>query len=389
MQTTEIPKTGIPKMEMQKIEMQMTDLKSIYIDNEQEINEALQRVLKSGWYVLGKEVQGFETEFAEWLNLSHVVSVANGTDAIELALRCLDIGPGDLVGTVAHTAVATVSAIERAGATPVFIDIDKDTMTLSPEALERVLKKIKKPIKALIPVHIYGHMADMPAIMGLAKQYSFYVIEDCAQAHGATMYGKKAGSFADLAAFSFYPTKNLGAFGDGGAVATNRKEYAEKLRMIRQYGWEERNSSKLSGVNSRLDEMQAAILRVLLKKLDDSIKRRQEIANIFHTIKRPEIQLPWVKTNASHAYHLYVIRTKYRNHLMQYLKTLDIHAAIHYPTPIHLQPAYKDRSIVPLELVETEASAETILSLPLHPYLKDAHIHKLLMALQDWRPEES
>lgn len=366
--------------------MQMTDLKAIYDDNQQEINAVIQDVLTSGWYVLGKQVEGFETEFAEWLNLSHVVSVANGTDAIELSLRCLDVKPGDLVATVAHTAVATVSAIERAGARPVFIDIEPDTMTLSPKALEQAIKTIKEPIKAVVPVHIYGHMADMPAIMNLAKQYSFQVIEDCAQAHGATLQGRKAGSFGDLAAFSFYPTKNLGAFGDGGAVATNRKEYAEKLKIIRQYGWEERNSSKMTGVNSRLDELQAAILRVLLKKLDTSLSRRKDIAEQYQQIKHPYIEKPIVKKDASHAYHLYVIRTQHRDSLMNWLKTFDIHPAVHYPTPIHLQPAYQDKCLVPLELNVTERCAREILSLPLHPYLKEAQINKLVSALAEWNP---
>lgn len=366
--------------------MQMTDLKAIYEDNQQEINAVIQDVLTSGWYVLGKQVQGFEAEFAEWLNVSHVVSVANGTDAIELALRCLDIMPGDLVATVAHTAVATVSAIERTGAKPVFIDIDPDTMTLSPAALEQTLKTIKQPIKAVIPVHIYGHMADMPAIMNLAKQYSFQVIEDCAQAHGAMLKGKKAGSFGDLAAFSFYPTKNLGAFGDGGAIATNRKDYAEKLKIIRQYGWEERNSSKMSGVNSRLDELQAGILRVLLKKLDGSIQRRRDIADQYQQIKNPHITKPTVKKDASHAYHLYVIRTQHRDSLVEWLKTFDIHPAVHYPTPIHLQPAYRDKSIVPLDMKVTEMYASEILSLPLHPYLEETQINKLVSAITQWNP---
>jgi dTDP-4-amino-4,6-dideoxygalactose transaminase len=366
--------------------MQMTDLKAIYEDNQTELNAVIQEVLSSGWYVLGKQVQNFENEFAEWLDLSHVVSVANGTDAIELSLRCLDIKPGDRVATVAHTAVATVSAIERAGAVPVLIDIEPDTMTLSPEALEKVLRNSKEPIKAVIPVHIYGHMADMPAIMQLSKQYSFHVIEDCAQAHGATLDGKKTGSFGDLAAFSFYPTKNLGAFGDGGAIATNQKEYADKLQMIRQYGWQERNASKMMGVNSRLDELQAGILRVLLKKLDDSVKRRQSIAKQYQQIAHSNIQLPGVKKSYEHAYHLYVIRTKYRESLIEYLKSLDIHAAVHYPTPVHLQPAYRDRCIVPLNMPVTEQSAKEILSLPLHPYLQDAQINRLLSCLKTWKP---
>lgn len=368
------------------VSMQMTDLKAVYDDNQEEILTAVKEVLASGWYVLGKEVQNFENEFAQWLNVAEVVSVANGTDAIELALRCCDIQAGDWVATVAHTAVATVSAIERAGAKPLFIDIDPLTMTLCPIALENALKTTKQAIKAVIPVHIYGHMADMPAIMKLAKQYSVKVIEDCAQAHGATWQGKKAGSFGDLAAFSFYPTKNLGAFGDGGAIATNKKESADKLKIIRQYGWQERNSSKIVGVNSRLDEMQAAILRVLLRKLDHYVERRQSIAKIYQGIDHPAIQHPTVKQEASHAYHLYVIRTKFRDSLSNWLKTFDIQAAIHYPTPIHLQPAYLNRCIIPSALNVTEACTEEILSLPLHPYLQEAQINKLVGAINDWSP---
>lgn len=360
----------------------MTDLKAVYKNNELEIKQAIHTVLESGWYVLGKEVEKFEEDFARWINVPYAISVANGTDALELALRACEVGFGDYVATVSNTAVATVSAIERCGAIPILIDIDPSTMTLCPEHLETFIKQTQKTIKAVIPVHLYGHMVDMDSIMELARKYHFYVIEDCAQAHGALMNGKKAGGFGDLAAFSFYPTKNLGAFGDGGAIVTKNKEWSDKIRLLRQYGWKERNSSQVVGVNSRLDEMQAAILNVLLKKLDDFILKRQQIANLYSQVKGLDICHPTVKENFSHAYHLYVIKSKKRAELMSYFTDRGIQTAIHYPTPIHLQPAYQARYKVvndlrgPLEV--TEKNAQEILSLPLHPYLSNQQLDYII-----------
>lgn len=244
-----------------------TDPKAGYLAHKTEINEAIHRVLDSGWYILGKEVAAFEAEFAAYVGVSHAVGVASGTDALELALRTLDIGPGDGVVTVSHTAVATVAAIERCGATPVLVDIDPATYTMDPHHLDDTVRKaytLSSPvptIQAVIPVHLYGRPADITAIVHIAAQHELYVIEDCAQAHGAVSGGRKAGTYGNLGAFSFYPTKNLGALGDGGAVVTDHMDMFVKMRALREYGFQERYVSAMKGINSRLDEVQAAVFR--------------------------------------------------------------------------------------------------------------------------------
>jgi len=362
------------------------DLKAIYQHNKDEIDKAIKDVLESGWYILGRHVEAFEKEFSEWTKIPHVVSVANGTDAVELSLRACGVGYGDRVATVSHTAVATVSAIERIGAIPVFVDIDPNTMTLCPNHLETMIKNIDKPPKAVVPVHIYGQMADMPALMDLSDRHSFYVIEDCAQAHGAKFNGKNAGSFGHLAAFSFYPTKNLGAFGDGGAIATMNSELSEKLRCLKQYGWRERNNSLISGVNSRMDEMQAAILNVLLKKLEGYNRTRQQIAAIYDDSKNPKITYPF-RTRvpvSEHVFHQYVIRTKYRKSLQNWLENNQIQTAVHYPIPVHLQTAYKNKYPIHMPLTVTEQYAKEILSLPMNPYLSSDEMNSVAKALKAW-----
>src|SRR5207237_8083586 len=224
-----------------------------YLAHTAEIDEAVQRVLGSGWYVLGREVELFEHEFAGYIGRGHAIGVANGTDALELALRSCDIGPGDLVFTVSHTAVATVAAIERAGATPVFVDIDQTTFTIDPNCLEAALAHPPAGTsKAIIPVHLYGHPSNMPAVLELANRFGLLVIEDCAQSHGALLQKKKMGTWGHMAAFSFYPTKNLGTFGDGGAIVTDDAELAQKTKILREYGWRERYVSSFQGINSRL-----------------------------------------------------------------------------------------------------------------------------------------
>ena len=239
-----------------------------------EIDAAVSRVLASGWYILGAEVAAFEREFAEWLGIAGAVGVANGTDALALALRALDIGPGCSVVTVSHTAVATVAAIEMVGATPILVDIDPGTYCLDPDELAAVVDRWRDggdgvpPIRAVVPVHIYGHPADMTRILPIARGAGLRVVEDCAQAHGATLRGARVGTLGDAAAFSLYPTKNLGALGDGGVVVTGDPELRERIVALRQYGWRERYVSAIPGVNSRLDEVQAAILRVRLRDLD-------------------------------------------------------------------------------------------------------------------------
>jgi dTDP-4-amino-4,6-dideoxygalactose transaminase len=257
--------------------------KANFLAHEAEIRSAIARALESGWYILGGEVAAFEKEFAAFLGARHVVGVGNGTDALALVLRACGIGPGDAVITVSHTAVATVAAIELTGASPVLVDVEPETFTMDVNCLEEAIRESvskKLRLKAIVPVHLYGHPADMAAIMEIARRHGLRVIEDCAQAHGAVISGKMTGTFGDAAAFSFYPTKNLGALGDGGAVATDDPALAEKISQLREYGWKNR-ISQYAGLNSRLDEIQAAILRVKLKYLSAENARRREIAKLY------------------------------------------------------------------------------------------------------------
>ncbi len=360
-----------------------------YRAHEKEILAAMQRVGDSGHYILGLEVAAFEREFAAEIGAAHAVGVANGTDAIVLALRALGLGAGDTVVTVAHTAVATVAAIELAGATPLLVDIEPKSFALDVNQLADTLRQNRShKIKAVIPVHLYGHPADMAAILELAKQFDLRVIEDCAQAHGATIDGKTVGTFGDAAAFSFYPTKNLGAIGDGGAVVTNNPKLAQRVRELRQYGWRERYISSISGMNSRLDELQAAILRVKLPHLKRDNARRRELAGIYSAMGAPSTRsarsennqqraeqvlgAPTVRAGCSHVFHQYVIRSPRRDALMEFLKSRGVPTAIHYPQPVHTQPAYAGRVAVGAGgLAASERACREVLSLPMHAYLTD------------------
>jgi len=344
--------------------------KAGYLAHKTEIDAAIARVLNSGWYILGEEVEAFEQEFAAWLGIGHAVGVANGTDAIELALRAFGIGPRDKVATVSHTAVATVAAIRRCGALPVFVDVDPDYYTMSPSSLEAALDLVPD-IKAAVVVHLYGQMADMPAILETAKRHDLAVIEDCAQAHGAALDGCKAGTWGDFGCFSFYPTKNLGALGDGGAVVTGNAAAAEKLCALRQYGWDEARSSQLEGVNSRLDELQAAVLRERLKHLDADNAARRRIAATYRSGLQgcSGVTLPSEREGCEHAYHQFVIRCKNRKAVVEALAQSLIGCAIHYPQPVHCQPVYADTRFTPVSLKCTEEVATGILSLPMFPEL--------------------
>jgi dTDP-4-amino-4,6-dideoxygalactose transaminase len=315
---------------------------------------------------LGDEVRAFEQEFAAYLGVSHCVGAGNGTEALHLALAACGIGRGDQVLTVSHTAVATVAAIDLAGAEPGFVDIDPATYTMDPDLLKN---RITSKTKAVIPVHLYGNPAPMQEIQEIAKANGLYVIEDCAQAHGATYQGKRVGSFGDMACFSFYPTKNLGALGDGGAVVTNKSKLAEKVRLLREYGWAERYVSHSPGWNSRLDEVQAAILRVKLNHLDLDNSKRIRLAKLYDQgLSGTDIALPAVQKDAVHVYHLYVIRTKERGALQAHLRSKNIGAAVHYPLPVHLQPAYEKYAV---RLPNTELAAGEVLSLPMYPELAE------------------
>ena len=358
------------------IEVPQTDPKAGYLAHQFEIDSAIQRVLNSGWYIVGQEVESFEQEFAAYIGVHNAIGVANGTDALELALRACDVGTGDLVFTVSHTAVATIAAIELTGATPVLVDIDPVSYTMDPNCLAFALANppAGKP-KAIIPVHLYGLPADMPSIIELAKRYGLYVIEDCAQSHGATLDHRMTGAWGVIAAFSFYPTKNLGAFGDGGMVVTNNSALAERIRLLQQYGWRERYISDIPGGNSRLDELQAAVLRVKLRYLDKENMQRRILAQTYNTLLEDAgLTLPQVRLGVTPVYHQYVVRLPQRDTLRTLLKQAGIGTLIHYPVPIHLQPAYRNRvpPIVPLPW--TEQVARQVLSLPMFPQLSNDQV---------------
>lgn len=364
-----------------------------YLTYRDEIDSAVDRVLQSGWYVLGREVEKFENEFSGWIGTEHALGVASGTDAIEIALRALDIGSDDLVLTVSHTAVATAAAIVRCGATPVFVDVDSETYTMDPVKLEKTINDtLRHPpfpgalVKAIVPVHLFGHPADMLSVLDVARRYDLPVIEDCAQAHGAEIQGRKVGTFGEISAFSFYPTKNLGAFGDGGAVLTNSRRIFEKLHALRQYGWEERNISTIHGINSRLDEIQAAILRVKLNYLDRDNRRRGEIASAYNAgLKESGLVLPAISKECRHVFHQYVIRVEGRDDLMEYLKGHSIGFAIHYPVPVHKQPAFlMDATFNSSSLEITEDFCSRIVSLPMFPQLTSAQVERVIQALLSW-----
>lgn len=342
------------------------------------IDEAIRRVLESGRYILGEEVAAFEREFANYIGARYALGAGSGTEALHLALMACGIGQGDEVVTVAHTAVATVAAIELTGAMPVFVDIEEH-FTLDPEQLEAA---ITPKTKAIIPVHIYGQPADLGAIVSIAEQHGIRVIEDCAQAHGAIYRERRVGAWGDLACFSFYPTKNLGAIGDGGAITTNDPQLADRVRRLREYGWAERNVSSVAGWNSRLDELQAAILRVKLRFLDEDNARRREIAAMYdQLLTDADLVLPQRRADATHVFHLYVVRSAARDELMARLRANDIEPAVHYPVPVHLQPAYRNR-LAACELAETERAAREILSLPIYPELTDIEVEKVAAACE-------
>lgn len=350
-----------------------------YLAHQVEIDTQIRRVLDKGWYILGQEVKAFEAEFASYIGVADGIGVGNGTDALHLALAACGIGQGDEVITVSHTAVATVAAIDLVGATPVLVDIDPTFFTLDPRKLERA---ITPRTKAIIPVHLYGQPADMVPILQIARQHGIKVIEDCAQAHGATYRGRRVGSWGDMACFSFYPTKNLGALGDGGMVVTDDPDLAEKTRLIRQYGWAERYVSHLRGWNSRLDELQAAILRVKLKYLDADNAARANLATIYNQLLADtDLVLPVEDPVSTHVYHLYVVRTTRRDELRAFLKGQAIGALVHYPVPIHLQPAYRGRLLGEHDLPHSERAAQEVLSLPLYPELSEADVKVVVEAI--------
>ena len=348
----------------------------------EEIRNVIESVLENGIYILGEEVKNFEKEFASFIGSKFSVGVANGTDAIALALKAVGVKPGDEIITVSHSAVATVAAIEMIGALPVFVDIDPITRCMNPDLISQL---ISNKTKAILPVHIYGQPARIIEIKEIAEKYELKLVEDCAQAHGAEVNGKKVGLFGDAAAFSFYPTKNLGGIGDGGAVITNSSTMAEYLLASRQYGWQDRYISSFAGSNSRLDELQAAILRVFLRNITKDNDRRIEIALIYDSVIDGNIlKSPAKRPGIKNVYHLYVLESNYRDELSEFLNSRNIGTALHYPLPIHLQPAYKGRIKGGEKLMETERLYKNILSIPLYPELDNNQIKRITTALREW-----
>ena len=343
----------------------MNDFKKEYKAVKPLINDAIKRCLESGWFILGKEVTTFEKQFADYLGTTYCVGTANGLEAIQITLMALGIKKGDEVITVSNSAVATSLAISNIGAIPVFADID-DYYHMDPKDVE---KKITKKTKVLLPVHLFGQTAHIKHLRQLAKKYRLFLVEDACQAHGAKQNEKYAGTFGIAGCFSFYPTKNLGGYGDGGAIVTNNKKLYEKIIMLRNYGQKNRYEHLVKGLNSRLDEMQAAILGAKLPTFNQQIQKRNELATIYlHELRNiKEIQLPKTRDGAYHAYHLFVINAKKRTSLQQYLKDHGVQTIIHYPIPIHKQICYKEYNTI--SLPKTEHAAKQILSLPLHPFL--------------------
>ena len=338
-----------------------------YLAHQDEIDEAIRRVLASGRYILGEEVAAFEREFADYLGVRYAVGVGNGTEALGIAFAACGIGRGDEVMTVSHTAVATVAAIELAGATPVLVDIEPEYFTLDPTRLDEALTA---RTKAVIPVHLYGQPAELEPIVAWARRHGVRVIEDCAQAHGAAYQGGRVGTFGDAGCFSFYPTKNLGAIGDGGMLVTNDPGVASRACALREYGWEPRGVSAIPGGNSRLDELQAAILRVKLRHLEADNAARVRAAQWYdEALAECEVVRPRVREDATHVYHQYVVRSARRDALKHRLQQEGIEASVHYPVPVHHQPAYRGRLSGSDRLPQTERAAQEVLSLPMYPEL--------------------
>ena len=357
-----------------------------YRAHRETIDAALHRTLEGGHYILGKEVDQFEQEFAKSVGVKHCIGVANGTDSIELLLRGLDIGRGSAVAVPSQTAVASISAIARAGARPVFTDVDPETFTMTAESLEAAMTSQHGPdIVAVLAVNLYGHMADLDAIGAVCKKHNLVLLEDCAQCHGAQFHGRNAGSVGRGSSFSFYPTKNLGAIGDGGGVCTDDDALAQKIRWLRQYGWRERYISDFEGVNSRLDELQAAILRVKLPFLAETNEKRRALAQRYaEGLAGLPVRLPVERPDCRHVYHLYVIRTQRRDALLKHLNDRGIPAGLHYPAAVHQQSAYFQVAKESPALPNTDALVPEILSLPLHPYLSTEAVDATCAAVREF-----
>jgi dTDP-4-amino-4,6-dideoxygalactose transaminase len=353
----------------------VADPRREYLALQDDIDRAVSGVLSGGYYILGPEVDAFEEEFADFLGVDHAIGVANGTEALLLALRALDIGEGDEVITASFTSGATVTAIAMAGATPVLADISPLTYTLEPKAVEAM---ITDRTRAIMPVHLYGQPAMMSDLQAIANRHGLAIVEDCAQAPGAAIGGKRIGGIGTVGCFSFYPTKNLGAIGDAGAVVTNDGDLAARLRRLRQYGWSRPQHSLELGYNSRLDELQAAILRVKLRHLDDYNVRRRAIAGEYsEAFAHLPLQLPQEVPDTTHVYHLFVVQSGEREDLRGHLTDTGIGCGIHYPLAVHQQDGFQT-SARRGDLAATTDATKQILSLPMHPLLTEAEVGQVV-----------
>lgn len=351
---------------MSKLKIPFFDYKRQLKKIKPEINQAIERVLNSGNLILGQEVANFESSFSKFIGVKYGVGVNSGTDALKIAARALGLKAGDEIITVANTATPTISSMRELGLSIKFVDV-KDDFNIDETKIDVA---VTKKTKVIIPVHLYGNPAHMPSIIKIAKKYKLKIIEDCCQAHGAEINGRRVGTFGDMACFSFYPTKNLGTYGDGGMILTDNKKIADVCRSLRMYGMKQGYTSEIEGYNSRLDEVHAAILNVKIKYLKQWNQERKAVAEYYiKNIKNSKIILPKVFHGLSSSWHLFVVRTEYRSRLEKYLKACKIGYGIHYPYPIHFQPAYKFLSYKPASLPQTEKFAKQILSLPIFPEL--------------------
>lgn len=344
------------------------DLKIQYQSLREEIRAALDDVMDGGHYILGPSVSAFEQEFAQYCSVKHAIGVNNGTNAIQIALLTAGVGPGDEVITVPHTFIATVAAIRYTGATPVLVDVEPSSLTID---VSRIEEAITVRTKAILPVHLYGHAAEMDKILEIARHYDLKVIEDCAQAHGASYRGRHVGTLGDYGCFSFYPSKNLGACGEGGMVITNSDDHARTLRSFRDWGASTKNRHEILGFNMRLEGMQGAILRVKLQYLQQWIDQRRACAAYYQkALAGSDLLLPVELQDNRHSYHLYVVRSENRDALQSHMSSLGVQTGIHYPTPVHLQPAHADLGYKPGDFPVAERASRTVLSLPMFPELR-------------------
>lgn len=366
------------------MQVNFVDLKTQYQQLRPEIHAALEEVMSGASFVLGDAVARFEREFAEYCGAAHCVGVASGADALHLALRALGIGPGDEVITAANTFIATVNAITLAGATPVLVDTVRPYHTLDPELVEAA---VTPRTKAVIPVHLYGHMADMDAVAGIAARHNLLIVEDAAQAHGAERRGRRAGSFGVCGCFSFYPGKNLGSYGEGGAVTTASEDVARSLRIYRNVGQSEKYIHPVVGFNSRLQSMQAAVLRVKLRHLDEWNEKRRRFAAMYSGgLADTGLVLPETAPDTVPVWHLYVVRSPRRDELLAHLLACGVHCGIHYPVPVHLQEPYRGVRTLPEGVPVTTAWASQILSLPMHPDLDDDQVAHVVDSVRSFKP---